>query len=122
MAQDLQPGYAHSWGLMLLVSAWGNSRGPCSGLAPGGLHALAMTPADPPSSLSGWHCGGGCLLPGGWHVGGAGMGWGEYPEFVCLGEEQGVSRGFVIHQYLTWGIFYPLAWSCSFGTKRGFLC
>lgn len=40
-------------------------------------------------------------------MGGIGMGWGECPEFVCLGEGQGVSREFMIHHRLSWGIFTP---------------
>lgn len=83
--------------------------------------APAMIPADPPFPLSGWHRGGGYPLPGGWHVGGIGMGWGECPEFVCLGEGQGVSSGFMIHHPFCWGIFTPWPSVMPLG-QRGFLC
>lgn len=90
---------------MPLVPAWGNSRGFCQ--APGGPHAPTGALADPHFLLSGWHCEDEYSLPGDWHVGGIGMGWGECPEFVCLREGQGVSREFMIHHRLSWGIFTP---------------
>lgn len=59
-------------------------------------------------------------MPRGWHVGGIGMGCGECPEFVCLGEGQGVPRRCMIHHGLSRGIFTPWPWVGPLGQREAF--
>lgn len=48
-------------------------------------------------------------------------GGGEFPEFVCSGEKQGLFRNIMIHVGLL-GDFYPSDELCALGTKRHFYC
>lgn len=47
-------------------------------------------------------------------------GGGEFPEFVCSGERQGLFRNIMIHVGLL-GDFYPSDELCALGTKRHLL-